>query len=61
VTSLFEALEPGDQRSLLVATRDKLAETIDAGVSPRDLASLSRRLIDLAKEVSALDDADAPR
>jgi hypothetical protein len=55
MTNLIEALESGDYRTLLVAMRDKLAETIDEGVSPRDLASLSRRLIDLADEVRNLD------
>ena len=42
--------------------RDKLAEVIDGGVAPRDLASLSRRLLDLAREVRAIDAVeDNPR
>ena len=62
MTSLIEALETGDSRTLLVAMRDKIAEVIDGGVSPRDLASLSRRLLDLAQEVRALDAVvDHPR
>ena len=60
--TLTEALETGDQRALLTAMRDKLAEVIDGGVAPRDLASLSRRLLDLAREVRAIDAVeDNPR
>jgi len=57
MTSLIEALETGDNRTLLVAMRDKIAQTIDEGVSPRDLSSLCRRLIDVANAVRALDAA----
>ncbi len=43
------------RRELLVALRDKIAGQIDEGVPPRDLASLSLRLIALADEIAALD------
>ena len=42
-------------RDLLVALRDSIAGQIDAGVPPRDLASLSRRLLEIAAELEALD------
>lgn len=43
------------RRELLVALRDKVAGQIDEGVPPRDLASLSLRLVNLADEIAALD------
>lgn len=43
------------RRDLLAALRDKIAGQIDEGVPPRDLASLSLRLIALADEIAALD------
>lgn len=43
------------RRDLLVALRDKIAGQIDEGVPPRDLASLSLRLVNLADEIAALD------
>ena len=42
-------------RELLVALRNNIAGQIDAGVPPRDLASLSRRLLEIAAELEALD------
>lgn len=43
------------RRALLVALRDRIAADIDEGVPPRDLASLSRRLMELATEIEKLD------
>lgn len=40
MTSLIEALEAGDDRTLFVAMRDKIAETIDEGPSKCPLSSL---------------------
>lgn len=55
--SVNSAAGSGDMRSLLVALRDRIASEIDAGVPARDLASLSRRLLDIAKEIEELDEA----
>ncbi|WP_144627603.1 hypothetical protein [Arthrobacter woluwensis] len=44
---------------LLCALRDKIADQIDTGVPPRDLAALSKRLVDLAKEIEALEAKEA--
>lgn len=41
-------------RQLLEALRDNIAEQIDEGVPPRDLASLSRRLLEISKELDGL-------
>lgn len=53
------AAETGDQRQLLVALRARIASDIDNPNTPaRDLAALSRRLLEIAKEIKALDAAD---
>lgn len=52
--TVLQAAESG-HRDLLVALRDLIARRIDDGCSPRDLVGLSRRLIDLAAEVRAID------
>ena len=54
--TVLEAAEGGTYRDLLVALRDLIARTIDDGCSPRDLVGLSRRLMDLAGEVRAVDE-----
>jgi hypothetical protein len=39
---------------LLVALRDTIAGEIDGGVPPRDLAALSRRLMELAEDIEEI-------
>ncbi|NKY08933.1 hypothetical protein [Cellulomonas hominis] len=57
--TVSEAAETGDRRALLVALRDRIAKTVtDPDCPPRDLASLSRRLVELGKEISAIDLAE---
>lgn len=46
----------GSRRELLEALRDHIAADIDAGVPARDLASLSRRLLDISAELDSLDE-----
>lgn len=53
--TVLEATQSGTHRDVLVAMRDLIARTIDDGCSPRDLVGLSRRLLDLAAEVRAID------
>jgi hypothetical protein len=55
VPSVSEAAKSGDMRSLLVAMRDKIAETIEAGCPARELASLTRRLELIAREIASID------
>lgn len=43
----------GSRLELLEALRDKVAAALDAGVPARELASLSRRLVELAREIEA--------
>ena len=54
--SVAQAAASGDHRSLLVAMRDRIAKSVsDPECPPRDLASLTRRLQDIAKEIEAID------
>ena len=54
--SVAEAAETGDRRRLLLAMRDRVAVTVsDPLCPPRDLAALTRRLTEIAKELEALD------
>lgn len=56
VLSITEAAAAEDQRALLVAMRARIAKTVeDEKCPPRDLASLSRRLHEIAREIEALD------
>jgi hypothetical protein len=57
--TIEEAAKTGNRRELLVAMRDRIAETISAPTCPpRDLAALTRRLQDIAREIELLDAAD---
>jgi hypothetical protein len=50
------AADSGTRRDLLVALRARIASDIDSpNTPPRDLAALSRRLLEIAREVEALD------
>lgn len=54
--SLLQAATDGDQLELLVAMRKRVAETVqDPDCPPRDLASLTRRLQEIAREIDALE------
>lgn len=54
--NVLQAAETGDHRTLLVAMRDRIARAIsDPKCPPRDLAALTRRLQDIARELEQLD------
>jgi hypothetical protein len=54
--TITEAADAGDQRELLVAMRSRVAKTVEnSNCPPRDLASLSRRLQDINREIEAID------
>lgn len=42
------------KRQLLEAMRDKVAATLDDGVAPRDMASLTKRLMEIDEELEAV-------
>ena len=57
--SVAVAARSGSHRDLLVAMRERIASTVsDPGCPPRDLAALTRRLQDVAKEIDAIDARD---
>ena len=52
--TIVEAAKSGDHLALLKAMRDRLAITIQhPDCPPRDLAALTRRLDDIAKQIKA--------
>lgn len=54
--TVSQAAATGNHRALLVAMRERIAKTVsDPDCPPRDLASLTRRLQDIAKEIEAID------
>jgi hypothetical protein len=53
--SVAAAAASGDGRQLLLALRDEVARAITEGCAARDLASLSRRLIEISRELAELD------
>lgn len=58
--SVAQAAESGSHRELLVAMRDRIAKAVaDPDCPPRDLAALSRRLQDIAKDIHTLDLAES--
>ena len=54
MTNLIDAAKSGDKRATLIALRDKLAETIQNCESGRDMASNSKRLMEVMAEIEAL-------
>lgn len=53
--TIIEAAKSGDHLALLEAMRDRIAKTVQSeDCPPRDLASLSRRLDDIARQIKAL-------
>ena len=61
MTNLVDAAKSGDKRATLIALRDKLAETIQNCESGRDMASNSKRLMEVMAEIEALPDPDAEK
>jgi hypothetical protein len=54
--SVSQAAKGGDQRELLVAMRDRIAQTVsNHDCPPPDLASLTKRLQDIAREIELID------
>lgn len=56
--TIVEAAADGTTRELLAALRDRLAHAVqDPNCPPRDLASLSRRLHEITRDIEAIDAA----
>lgn len=61
--NLVSATKSGDRRRTLVALRDRIAETIDSCESGRDMAALSKRLMEVMDEIDSMPsevDEDTP-
>lgn len=61
MTNLVEAAKSGDKRATLIALRDKLAQTIQECDSGRDMASNSKRLMEVMAELEQLPDPEAKK
>ena len=57
--TFVEAVSSNDRRGALVALRDKIAATIDGTDSGRDIAALSKRLMEVMREIDALPDPES--
>lgn len=54
--TITEAAKSGDRRATLMALRDSLAATIENCESGRDMAALSKRLMEVMDELDAMPD-----
>lgn len=61
VANLVEAAQSGDKRATLIALRDILAKTIQECDSGRDMASNTKRLMEVMAEIEALPDPNAKK
>lgn len=59
--TLTEAAKSGDKRATLIALRDILAKTIEECESGRDMASNTKRLMEVMAEIDALPDPNAQK
>lgn len=54
--TITQAAAEGTVREQLAALRERIAKTVeDPNCPPRDLAALSRRLMEITKEIEAID------
>lgn len=54
--SITAAARGGDARELLVAIRERMSEAVEAAdTHPRDLSPLTRRLMEVVREIEAID------
>ena len=56
---LKDAVRQGTKRDVLVAMRDIIAETIENTTSGRDVAALTKRLVEVSDLIDALPDPNA--
>lgn len=60
MATLTDAVKTNDRRETLLALRDSIAKTIDGTESGRDIAALSKRLMEILAELDSLPDPDKP-
>lgn len=56
MTNLVDAAKSGDKKQTLIALRDILAQTIQTCDSGRDMASNSKRLMEVIAEIEAIEE-----
>lgn len=57
--TIAQAVESGTTRDVLVASRDRIARALDdPNIAARDLASNSKRLMEIIREIEAIDARD---
>jgi hypothetical protein len=57
--TITKAADDGDRLKLLVALRARIAKAVeDPNTPPRDLAALSRRLLEIARDIEAIEAED---
>lgn len=61
VADLISAAQSGDKRETLIALRDILAKTIQECESGRDMASNTKRLMEVMAELEAMPDPNAKK
>lgn len=59
MATLTEAVSSNDRRAALLALRDSIARAIDGTDSGRDIAALSKRLMEVMEEIDSLPDPKA--
>lgn len=59
--SIAQLAAQNDQLGVLQALRDNIAAELEKGVATRDMASLSRQLIDVTDQIKALERKSGPR
>ena len=52
--NLVSTTKSGDRRRTLIALRDRIAATIDSCESGRDMAALSKRLMEVMDEIDSM-------
>ena len=52
---LLQAVQSGDKRKMLAELRDEIAQTIEGCESGRDMAALSKRLMEVVEEIEEID------
>lgn len=58
---LLKAVRSDDKRLMLAELRDKIATTIEECDSGRDMASLSKRLMEVVEEIETIDAASSEK
>lgn len=61
MSNLHDAVVSNDRKTTLLALRDTIAETIDTTDSGRDIAALSKRLMEVISEIESIPDPEASK